>query len=1051
MLKLLLGRAGSGKTTRVMEEIAQRIHSTHATRTGEKSLTLVVPEQYSHSAERRLLAIAGDSLSLHGEVLSFKRLASRVFEELGAGLPTLDSGGALLILHRALRAVSGSLEIYGDAPKRAQFLGALQSTISELRNSAITPEALLNAADDDSALSKKLRDLGLIMESFDAYQNASGKYDTSSALLRLAESISGSSYARGRIYFDGFNDFTAPEMLVIKALMQVGAELCFCLTTEHLESENDALRLPCDTASTLIMMAQDYGQECDITYIDGDSGRPPELLHMESELFGYQTSFEGKSPAIEMFTAADMTAECETAAAIVKRLVRSGVRFGDIAVMSHGNSTYSKLCESVFARHGIPSFRTGRDDILDKPPIRLIISALDILSSRWEYEDVFAYLKTGLSGVKPEQLDELENFVFRRGIRGGAWQRETTWYGASDELDTLRREVAAPLLALSKALKSAATCCDMLRALYAFLEDISLPETLTQRAAELRAAGRERLADEYLQLWDIIVGALDQMYLATENTTLDIAEFTHLLKLLLSCYDVSVIPVALDRVTVGDMAMGRRLGVRALIVLGATDSNMPRVSEQSGVFSSAERDMLAKALKLPSLDSPEKLLLREFNVIYSALASTSEYLAVVYNDSPGARPAFIVERLEKLFSISPHSIPATELVIPAELEAILSASIPTDRGALSPDTSDTLYGSRLRLSSTRVEKFASCKFAFFMQSGLAAKPREPEVFDAPEAGTFIHYILERTASEIRSLGGFKAVSENEVRLLTRRFTAEFIADTYPDFDERSERFRYLLRRLSSDAERITLDLAGELGRSSFEPLQFEAQFNAPVAEGDMSVTGIIDRVDSWQHGGKLYLRVLDYKTGQREFSLSDVFYGLGMQMLIYLYALGLEDNAIMAGALYTPARDELYSAKRNESDEKIAAELAKTLRRHGLLLADDAVIDAMEEPADKLYLPVKVSGGGYTGDSLVTLEQFGKLNSHVERTLTDIAQAIRGGRVDADPYMKTNDDHACKYCKFASACGFGSLPNDVYRRLRTIKGADFWEALEKTQGGTKNG
>ena len=1037
MIRLILGRAGSGKTTRVMQEIAARVQNS------EKSLTLVVPEQYSHSAERRLLGIAGDTLSLHGEVLSFKRLASRVFEELGAGLPTLDKGGALLILHRALRAVSEKLEIYGDTQKRSLFLGALQRTISELRNSGITPENLLEAAgNDETALSKKLRDLGLIMAAYNAFLEAAGKYDTSSALTRLSEAIAGSSYSRGRIYFDGFNDFTEPETLVIKALIQSGAELCFCLTTEQLDSENDAFQLPCDTANAIIMLAHEHNMPVETTYIDGSSARPPELLHMESELFGYQTSFDGNNTAIEIYSASDQTNECEYAAAIVKRLLRKGLRYSDIAVMSHGNAAYLRLCESVFSRHGLPTFRTGRDDILDKPPIRLIVSTLDILSSRWEYEDVFAYLKTGLSGIPTDRLDELENFVYRRGMRGSVWLRDEPWFGAPEEIDVLRREVAAPFKSLSAALKLAATGGEMLHALYAFLEDMRLAETLVARAKELRAVGQIRLADEYLQLWDIIVGALDQMYLATENTLMDTKEFALLLKLLLSCYDVGVIPVALDRVTIGDTAMSRRLGVRALIVLGATDANMPQIRDANGIFSAAELDALVKTLLLPTLSSPEKLLLREFNVIYSALSSASDYLAVVYNTLPGTRPAFVAGRLERMFDLTPQSFPASELTPPDELDAIKNANIPTDRGVLSQETTASLYGEKLRLSATRVEKFASCKYAFFMQNGLSAKPREPESFDAPEAGTFIHYILERTASEIKNLGGFESVSENDVRLLTRRFTSDYIAEKYPDFDSRSERFRYLLRRLATDAERITLDLATELGRSSFEPLEFEAPFNAALPDGSLSVTGIIDRVDVWRHEGEQYLRVMDYKTGTRKFTLSDVYYGLGMQMLIYLYALGLDGGATMAGALYTPARDELYSAKKNESDEKIAAELSKALRRKGLLLDNSAVIDAMEEPDEKLYLPVDTKGGGYSGDSLISAEQFGKLNAHVAKTLGEISAEIAGGSVDANPYIKNDMEHSCRYCKFAAACGFGSLPGDEYRRLRTIKTADFWDKLD---------
>lgn len=1037
LIRLIVGRAGSGKTTHIMHDIARRIKN------GEKPLTLIVPEQYSHNAERQLLGIVGDSLSLHGEVLSFKRLASRVFEELGSGLPQLDAGGELLVLYQSLRAVADRLEIYGESQKRVQFLSALHSTITELRSSAISSEALFEAADDNGALSKKLRDLGLILEAFEAQLGASGKYDACSSLLRLSEAAADSSYANGALYFDGFNDFTEPEMRVIEAFTRAGTEMTFCITAEQLDSDNDAFRLPCDTASRLILLASDNGEPCHIEYFDGDGERPDELLQLEAGLFGEAEAFEGSCTAVQIFCAPDAEAECEYAAALVKRLVRSGVRYGDIAVLSHGSEAYSRLCENVFSRYDIPSFRTGRDDIADKPPVVLILSALSILTSRWEYEDVFAYLKTGLAGIDSESLDKLEDFVFRRGIRGSLWLRETQWYGASDEIDAIRRRVISPLLKLSKALETSDTAGDMLRALYAFLEEIELPASLQERARELRDAGHERLADEYLQLWDIIVHVLDQMYLTTEAMRLGVHEFSHLLKLQLSCSDVGVIPVALDRVTIGDTAMSRRRNLRALILLGATDANIPRLSSQSGVLSAAERDSLVKSMKLKSLDSSEKLLTREFNIIYSALTMPSEQLFVIYNGAPGARPAFIIDRLESMLSIAPQQLQKTELIPEAELSVMRAAKAPESRGALSEGTSAALYGEHLRLSATRAESFNSCKFAFFMQNGLAARPRETENFDAPQAGTFIHYILEHTAAEAASRGGFKAVSEDEVRLLTRRLTARFISKNYPDFNDRTERFRYLLRRLSRDAENIALDLAGELSCSSFLPLRFEAQFNAEVPDADMSVSGVIDRVDGWNGNGRLYLRVSDYKTGRREFSLSDVFYGLGMQMLIYLYALGLDalNNALPAGALYTPARDELFSASKNEPDEIIEAALAKRLKRHGLLLADDDVINAMESSEKKLYLPVKVSGGGFTGASLVTLEQFGQLRRHVEKKLRDIAIELKSGRIDADPYLKGGDDNACRYCKFSSACGFGSLPSDGYRQLRTLRGDDFWSAL----------
>ncbi|MDR0838653.1 MAG: PD-(D/E)XK nuclease family protein [Oscillospiraceae bacterium] len=1021
MIRLIIGCAGSGKTSRVAEELRARAEK------GDSRLTLVVPEQYSHAAERQLLEVVGDSLSLHGEVLSFKRLSSRVAEELGAPGTTLDGGGMLLTLHRALSAVSDRLEVYGGSDRRAQFLESLLYTVVELKNSAVTPESLLDASERaDGALAAKLRDLSLILASFDAHI-PDGVTDPGGALGRLADTIRESSYAKSALYFDGFNDFTEPELRVILALIDAGAELTFCLTAPDLYGDDEVFRLSRDTAERIITAALESGEKYEII-----------------EMPGGAATF-GENRAVELFRAPDMITECEYAAAKVLELARAGLRWRDIAVMSRDDG-YPELCESVFERAGIPVFRGGREDLLEKPPAKLITAALDIVSSNWEYGDVFAYLKTNLTCLRPHELDALEGFVIRRGIRGSVWMRSAPWRGADESIDNARRAVAEPLARLSQTLKTSRTGGDMLRALYAFLEEIRLPDTIQNRSRELAERGFDRLADEYAQLWEIIVRALDQMFLATENAPMSVAEFSRLLPLLLSCYDVGVIPVSLDRVTLGDMAMSRRRDVRALIVLGATDANLPKIASQTGVLSESERDEMIAALGVALRDGSEQLLYREMNVIYSALTLPSEKLIVMYPETPGAQPSYVVSRLTTAHGVSPRRMEPSEYrssaLVPHSEYAAVSDSAP-GRGTLSPAVSEKLYGETPRLSATRVESFSSCKFAFFMRSALRARALEPIVFDAPEAGTFTHFVLERVSAAARDSGGFKNLEEERVRELTRRFTLEYLEANYPDFEERSERFRYLFRRLARDTERVTLDLKRELSRSDFSPIEFEAPVDVSVP-GGLEVTGFIDRVDGWERDGRLYFRVSDYKTGRKSFSLSDVYNGLGMQLLIYIYALGRApggSDTVPAAALYTPARDELYSAQHDEPDEKIAAELAKKLKRRGLLLDDPAVIDAMENGEEKLYLPVKVTSSGYSGDSLVTSGQLAKLLAHVESHLQSIAGEMKGGEIAADPYRRREDDTACVYCDYRAACAFGSLPGDEYRELPNLPASAVWEKL----------
>ena len=208
------------------------------------------------------------------------------------------------------------------------------------------------------------------------------------------------------------------------------------------------------------------------------------------------------------------------------------------------------------------------------------------------------------------------------------------------------------------------------------------------------------------------------------------------------------------------------------------------------------------------------------------------------------------------------------------------------RGRLSSAAVEKLYGQRLRLSASRIDKFASCRFAYFCQYGLRAKPYEPAAFRPPEIGTFMHYVLEKTAREVKRRGGFAAVDDKTLRELCERFTAQYVSEELNDFNEKRRRFVYLFNRLCGDVWRVVEDMAAEPRRSDFEPLDFELDFSdaremPPVelggGEDSLVLSGIADRVDGWYHDGKLYLRVVDYKTGRKEFSMSDVWYGMGFR------------------------------------------------------------------------------------------------------------------------------------------------------------------------------
>ena len=386
------------------------------------------------------------------------------------------------------------------------------------------------------------------------------------------------------------------------------------------------------------------------------------------------------------------------------------------------------------------------------------------------------------------------------------------------------------------------------------------------------------------------------------------------------------------------------------------------------------------------------------------------------------------------------------------------------RGRLSPAAVKTLYGQSCRMSASRSDKINSCHFSYFMQYGLRAKERTTAGFDTSRVGSFLHFVLERVTRAVMDRGGFALVEETELGRLTDAAVQAYLDEALPSFDQRDERFKYLFRRLRKTVGTIIANVADELAHSDFVPIAFELGFGEgedmpPIAvrmgEGSLTVAGRVDRVDGWLEDGRLYVRVVDYKSGKKSFDLSDVRHGLNIQMLLYLFALEREGKRIFgreivpAGALYLPARDVLLSKPRGVDPETLRAALDRELRRSGLVLSRPEVLRAMEHSAleEPRFLPLSIGKGGITG-GLATAEELGKLERYVDHLLEQIAAELHGGVIDADPCYTSESDNACTYCAFASACHFtDGEGGDRRRPLRPVKPEEFWGRIDMLIGG----
>ena len=1097
MLTLILGRAGTGKSESVLRRLGE----------GAKTCPqlLLVPEQYSHDTERRLCKTLGNIASNRAEVLSFTRLYNRICDRAGGGAqPCLDAGGRLLLMRAAVKDVGEHLTVYRNPSRKSSFLSGLIDVVDECKRYRVTSEQLLAVSDEIGGLEgEKLHDLGLIFGAYDAL-TARVAADPRDRLTRLADRIRSCRWPQGcGIWVDGFTDFTPQELQVVKALLGQGNDLTVALTCDGLDGEDDDVFAAARrTAHTLLRVAKEAGVQTHVETLHEFGGRADALLHLEQNLFAHPGEiWQEECPEITVFAADSIRSEVEYAASTIRELVREkGWRYRDFVVAARDFQKYAEQVESVFDLYGVPLFLSTVNDILERPILTLITAALDTVSGRYQYEDIFRYLKTGLTDLTDSERDRLENYVITWDLRGSRWTQKEDWtmhpdgYGlpfsekdtaALQRLNDSRRKVVEPLERLRR--NKDKTGRGFAVALYAFLEEIRLPGRLAARAAELEQMGERKLADEYRQLWEILTGALEQCALLLADTEMDLQEFAGLFKLVLSQYDVGTIPVALDRVTAGDAPRLAHKRAKMLILLGADDGSIPAVETARGLLTDSDRDLLAEqGLELaPRLTDK---LSREMTIVYTTCAIPSRRLMVSWpraGEKPGEdrRPSFLVERLSLLY---PKAVvreegslngdfrlcaPGPALEQAGRSETAFAAlnelndysgrisriwnAAQQRRGNLSRPAVEGLYGQNLSMSATRMDVCRSCHFNYFMRFGLRAKARQTAGFHAPEYGTFVHAVLEYVLTAV-SNGDKRAVKD-----LTDEAVNRYVNEELGGMENETPRFRYLFERLKTTVAFVVENAVEELQSSQFRPLAFELGFGPdkelPPIEVTkdgltVSVTGFVDRVDGWEKDGRLYLRVVDYKTGRKSFDFTDIQNGLSLQMLLYLFALSkpglLGNDPVSAGVLYVHAKDVHLSGKRGVSDAECDKKAEDMLRRDGLILDEEEVLQAMEDWGEGTprFLPLKVNKAGeLKSDYLVKTEQMGKLSRKVMETLEQIAAEMAAGNIDADPYWRSPEINACRWCDYAEACHFEECFGDKKVWQKPVHAKKFWENLEEKE------
>ena len=414
-LHIWMGRAGAGKSRLVLETLEKQRR--------QRPQVLLVPEHASHEAELDLCRACGPTASRDAEVLSFRNLATRVLGQVG-GLAdvTLDNGGKLLTMRRALQEVSGRLTVFARPSQRPAFLRQLVALADELYAYRVTPAALMEQVSDmDGAAGEKLRSAALIYGAYDARLHGEG-IDARSRVQKLCDALPGSDYLVGKdVYVDGFSYFNRVEEDILETALRQANSVTVTLLGD--ESDPQLFRNALRQRERLKRMAALVHSKCEVKTLVGKSGGA--LTHLERCFFGDEMPWQGEQPSIRLYQAETPFSEVEYVSACVRRLAREGCRWRDLGVAARNMEVYGPLLEAVFRRDGIPAYISRRSDILEKPVLTMLLSAVDAVTGGFEYEDVFRCLKTGMAGVSTAERDMLENYVIRWEIRGAMWLRDT--------------------------------------------------------------------------------------------------------------------------------------------------------------------------------------------------------------------------------------------------------------------------------------------------------------------------------------------------------------------------------------------------------------------------------------------------------------------------------------------------------------------------------------------------------------------------------------------------------------------------------------------------
>ncbi len=1087
MIEFVLGRAGTGKTTYIESKLWQ----------GDKVFYLV-PEQASMQKERAMQLAAAEKGKPMPTVITFRRLCDMLMRRYG-GMARQKMGtvAQYALIYRAVQQCESALRFYQKSVGTFSFYQKLASAYDKFSMYGIRPPEMEEAlAGEAENLQNKYRDLLMVYETYEAlreekYRDAEDDMDRAIKLLREH-----SFFADAHLYIDGFYGFTPKEQQLLVLMMAQTKKSILAVLADDKDPLFSSIRKELFFLQRALL---EKGCEVSCQMIEPTQNKWNNNLDLvERQLFGYALP-KSKAPrdaAVAVREHKNQMEEISFVAAEIRHKVLSGeARYRDIALLCADMESYEQTVRTVFEAQQIPLFVDTRADLMAKPLIAFILYAIDTAEYNFRFEDVFSFAKTALTGLSFAQTAKLENYVKLWNIQGNAWIREAAWtknpMGLDRPMDAAAKEMLADLdgwrrvisvpLARFKAATEEGPASRHLTALWQLCTDFSVEKRL-QQMAETYYQNDPMARQQVMRLYEIWIDLLDELATVLGDTVIDRKTLQSILKVCLSEVDIGTIPPTMDQVTVGQVSHARLEGVKYIYLLGVNQGVLPSFPARDSLITDADIAFFRQKGIILSKESPENAEEQQYR-LYGTLCKATEgiYFSFVRVDAKGNEllPSEYIERLGELIDFSPKddksqseeyylthasaairfasSLPKGSAARKAWRDALkrttstdIDVFLPKEsEGKLSLEAVRSLYSQNISMSQSRMQSFVDCPFKYFLQYGLSLQEDGEATFDAANIGTFLHYGLEHFLDWYN--GREDAATPWECEQTVDGIVDAYLQNEMKDMD--SAKVSFLAGRLRKVLHLATESVTDELAKSRFVPAATEMDISdknlkLPLENGfSAKINGIIDRVDCGKVEGMPYYKIVDYKSGDKKFSLEKIYNGYDLQLPLYAYAcsrLPEFEDAKLAAMEYLHVGVPKYKLEKNipspeERESMVTDGLPSQFYRSGIFHSDPQVLQAMEAGTDGKYTVryttkgIPRSDAPIVGDDgLQNLMQFAK-----EKT-RQIGCEIARGKIDAEPFKIYHN--SCEYCGYHALCRF-DYATHKYRKYTKKSEIDFSEML----------